>query len=351
MSKMVLNPTKARTSNNYGINDITLDLDLPEEKDLQEFQNVSVVSDELDKLRFENIRETKAMSSKIGLNIKQNYGMKITVLKNTTIKNPIIIEFNLDEDNNTLVDNIKINFEKNSNAKFIIKYASDGNEKGFHYLKNEINMEENSVGKVIIANMINDSSDSFIAYENTLGGNAKLSSINIELGGDYKISNYYSKLVGDNSENDIKNIYLGTNNDIVDINYNIDELGKKTKCNIISNGAVDGSAKKHFKGIIDFKEGSTKSRGVENESCMLLSDKTESRSLPVLLCHEEDVYGEHGVSSGKPDAHKLFYLMTKGFSYDDARKLMVKASFNSIVREIDNEDLENQINKIIDEKI
>ena len=43
--------------------------------------------------------------------------------------------------------------------------------------------------------------------------------------------------------------------------------------------------------------------------------------------------------------------MTKGFSYDDARKLMVKASFNSIVREIDNEDLENQINKIIDEKI
>lgn len=351
MSKMVLNPTKARTSNNYGINDITLDLDLPEEKDLQEFQNVSVVSDELDKLRFENIRETKAMSSKIGLNIKQNYGMKITVLKNTTIKNPIIIEFNLDEDNTTLVDNIKINFEKNSNAKFIIKYASDGNEKGFHYLKNEINMEENSVGKVIIANMINDSSDSFIAYENTLGENAKLSSINIELGGDYKISNYYSKLVGDNSENDIKNIYLGTNNDIVDINYNIDELGKKTKCNIISNGAVDGSAKKHFKGIIDFKEGSTKSRGVENESCMLLSDKTESRSLPVLLCHEEDVYGEHGVSSGKPDAHKLFYLMTKGFSYDDARKLMVKASFNSIVREIDNEDLENQINKIIDEKI
>ena len=84
---------------------------------------------------------------------------------------------------------------------------------------------------------------------------------------------------------------------------------------------------------------------------MILSNASKSKSLPILLCQEENVEGEHGVSSGKIDESKIFYIMTKGISYKDAKKLIVKANFNKIIKEIEYEDLRFEIIGIIDKKI
>ena len=68
----------------------------------------------------------------------------------------------------------------------------------------------------------------------------------------------------------------------------------------------------------------------------------------MLLCHEDDVNGEHGVSSGKIDPKKLYYILTKGISYEDARKLIIKANFNNIINEIPDEELQEKIIEIIE---
>ena len=41
---------------------------------------------------------------------------------------------------------------------------------------------------------------------------------------------------------------------------------------------------------------------------MLLSDKAKSIALPMLLCTEEDVEGNHSTASGKVDEKQLFTL-------------------------------------------
>lgn len=335
---MILNKTPVRTSKNYGINDIKLDLEIPE---IKEFESVTILSDELENVEIKN--EGK-LTSKIGLELNINKNINIIIPENKKLQEPIIIEFNFDDDNKVLVDNIKIIFEKNSQANFILKYTSDNEENHFHYLKQETIAKEGSKGNIIISNLMNNNSQSFIAVENELNENSEIEHIMIELGANQKISNYYSKLVGDNSNNIVKNIYIGTEQNIIDINYNIEELGKNTKCDIKSEGAISGNARKNFKGIIDFKEGCKKSVGLENENCMILSPTAKSKSLPMLLCHEEDVEGAHGVSSGKPDESKIFYIMTKGISYEDARKLIVKANFSEIIKSIESEDLQREVN-------
>ena len=236
--------------------------------------------------------------------------------------------------------------EKASKATFIIKYNGEG-EKYFHYLKQETSAMQDSECKIVIANLLNKDSESFIAIENNIENNAKAEYILAELGGRTKISNYYANLK-DFSEHNIKTIYLGTNEDILDINYNIEVYGKSAKCNIEAQGAITGKAHKNFKGTIDFKQGCENSKGIENENCVILSEEAKSKSLPMLLCKEENVEGEHGVSSGKIDKSKLFYLMTKGLSEKDSQKLIVKANFSKIINKIQNEDLENKIIEIID---
>ena len=344
----VLNKTPVRTSNNYGINDISLDLELPKVK---AFENATfeISSDEIEL----NIDAPEgSLNSKIGLKIDENYGVTLTVPKYVKVKKPIRVTFEFDENNLSLVDNIKIVMGEDSSARFIIEYLTENkNIEFFHYLKQETFAKENSNVNIVIANLLNEESDSFIAIENNLKENAKVSHILAEFGGKTKISNYYSNLECDRAENDLKTIYLGTNNDILDINYNIEEYGKSTKCNIEAQGAITKNAKKNFKGTINFKEGSSKSKGFENENCMILDENAKSKSLPMLLCHEEDVEGEHGVSSGKIDENKIFYIMTKGISYNEAKRLIVKANFNKIIKEIDDVKLSYYINEMIDRVI
>ncbi len=342
-----LNQTPVRTAKNFGINDISLNLEIPE---IRSFENTMIITSEMDKLEVIEEKQ-KNVNSKIGLELKQNYSITFKVPENVTIKEPVIINFDFDDENKALVDNIKIIMEKNSKAEFIIKYDGDINEKYFHHLKQETMAKENSNLKVVISNQISKSSDSFIAIENEEKENAKVDYILIEFGGKNKISNYYAKLQGDFSTNNLKTIYFGTDEDVLDINYNIEVYGKSSKCNIEAQGAINKKANKRFKGTIDFKQGCEGSKGVENENCIILSDEAISKSLPMLLCEEENVEGEHGVSSGKIDEAKLFYIMTKGISCEEAKKLIVKANFSKIIKKIKNEELENNINYNIDKNL
>jgi Fe-S cluster assembly scaffold protein SufB len=173
----------------------------------------------------------------------------------------------------------------------------------------------------------------------------------IDLGGKVRLSNYYSELNGIESKNDFKNIYLGNNEDIIDMNYYMLINGIKANGNIKVEGAVDNNSKKSFKGTIDFLVGSKESIGEENENCIILSDTAISKSLPVLLCGEENVVGAHGVSSGKIDKNKLFYLMSRGLTEQESKKLIINANFNSIINNLIDDSTKEEIFKIIDKKI
>ena len=352
MTTYTLNKTPTKTSVNYGINNIKLDLDIPKHK---KFENMSIYTSELDKMDIDIIDSAHGikpeLNSKIGLKFKQYEQINITIPENTTVRNPVLLDFLFDEESDYLVDNIQITMKPNSNASFILHYCNDSQNKFFHNLKQTTILEENSQANIVIANMLNNNSQSFISIENDIQEKAKLTHVLVEFGGENKISNYYSKIEGNNGENYLKSIYLGTGKDLIDINYNIEAIGKNTKCNIDVQGVITDNATKHFKGIIDFKEGAKKAEGVENENCMILSDNAKSKSLPMLLCNEEDVNGEHGVSSGKLDEQKLFYIMTKGISYEDARKLIIKANMNDIITEIPDEDLKLEVTELIDAKI
>ena len=345
MEKYILNETPVRTANNFGINNIGLILDVP--KICKEFENFSIETNDIDKIKFEISSENITQSeNRIGLERRINKSVKIIIPENVQVEESIKLEFELDDENELLIENIEIILEKNSSANFQILYTSSNLEEAFHSGELNINLKENANAKVVVANLVKNTNN-FYEMKNILEKNSILNYIIAEIGGNNKISNYFSQLKGENAENLLNVIYLGKEKETIDINYNIETYGERAKAYINVQGAINDYAKKNFKGTIDFKEGSKKAIGKENENCMILSPYAKSKSLPMLLCHEEEVEGEHGVASGKIDENKLFYIMTKGISYEDARKLIIKANFNDIIRKINDESLE----KLIDEEI
>lgn len=198
---------------------------------------------------------------------------------------------------------------------------------------------------------MNTKSNNFLAIENNFEENAKINYTIVDFGGKHSITNYYSNLRGDNCDNQLNTIYLGKENQIFDLNYIGELIGKKSNIDIEVQGALKDTSKKHFKGTIDFKKGCKKATGNENEACMLLSDTAKSIALPMLLCSEEEVEGNHSSSAGKIGEKELFYIMSRGFELKEAMKLMVRARFNQILEKIENEELKEEILQEIDKRL
>ena len=347
MEKLKVNDTPVRTARNFKINNIEVELDLPEK--IAEFKNVEIIND---KSIIDNEVSNLPLTYGNGKILEElNYetaNSKIRI-QTSNKKENIKIRYSFDDNNLNLINQIEI--IANGDTNVIIEYKSQTSQKCLHNGIIRTIANENAKLNVTIVNLLNENSDNFEAIENRLEKNSKVNYTIIDIGGKTSVSNYYSNIIGENADNDLKSIYLGIGEQRKDINYIAELRGTKTNIDIDVQGALKDYAKKNFKGTIDFKKGSKKAKGNENEYCMLLSDKAKSIALPMLLCTEEDVEGNHSTASGKVDEKQLFYIMTRGISYKEAVKLIVKSKFNKIIERILDEELKDEILGEIDKRL
>ncbi|MDD6771529.1 MAG: SufD family Fe-S cluster assembly protein [Inconstantimicrobium porci] len=273
----------------------------------------------------------------------------IKTYKDTKISDPMIYEIIADKDNTE--STVIIDTEENSKSEIIIIYRSKENYNIEYKAQCTINAENNSFVKVTKINLMNDSIHFEDVNESFIKDEAECLFSVIDIGAQTSSVKYSGNLEGRNSKNEIKSIYIGSAEKKINNDYECIHRGAKSSSDISVKGALAENAVKKFKGTIDFRRGCSGSKGAEDEYCMLLSDKARSIALPILLCEEEDVSGAHSASSGKIDESKIFYLMSRGLGYNEARKLIVKSQFNEVIDEINDSDLREEIIREIDRRL
>ena len=359
MENLKLNETPVRTARNFRINNMKLEnIEVPEV--IPTFENVIIIGD-TSKINIEqnadntNTNLVYGLSEELTNQVKHGANQKIKLNINNTQnkkeKTEEEIDFKFDDENAVLIDNIEITANENTKSTVIIKYTSNQENESYHNGIIKSKAEKNAELNIILVNLMNTKSNNFLAIENEFEENAKINYTIVDFGGKHSITNYYSNLLGDNSDNQLNTIYLGKENQVFDLNYIGELRGKKSNIDIEVQGALKDTSKKHFKGTIDFKKGCKKATGNENEACMLLSDTAKSIALPMLLCSEEEVEGNHSSSAGKIGEKELFYIMSRGFELKEAMKLMVRARFNQILEKIENEELREEILQEIDKRL
>ncbi|MBR3720124.1 MAG: SufD family Fe-S cluster assembly protein [Clostridia bacterium] len=353
MSNLKLNETPVRTSKSFRINNIKIeDLDIPEH--LEEFKNVTV-SEMGSKITISS--EVNKADLKYGLgdiftnqvNEESNY--KANIVVDCKTHKEVEIDFELDKTNPNLAETIKITSNEDTKSTIILKYETIEDVKAYHNAIIRAKAKKNATLNIIIVNLMNELSNNFMAIQNEFEEDSRINYCIIDFGGKNSVTNYYSNISGDRADNRLNTIYIGKNEQRFDLNYIAELYGKKSNIDIEVQGALKGNSKKNFKGTIDFKKGCKKATGNENENCMLLSDKAKSIALPMLLCSEEEVEGNHSSSAGKIGEKELFYIMSRGFELKEAMKLLVRAKFNKILENVKNEELKETILEEIDKRL
>lgn len=353
MEKLKLNETPVRTAKNFNINNIKLEnVKIPQQ--LPQFKNVTVDYDS-SKIQIEESPSkaelTYGLEKTLTEQVNEKANKKLRLLVNSKTNTEVALNFKFDNENLDLVDDIEIIANENSKATIIVKYEATNNAENYHNGILRVQAKKGSSISVVIVNFTNTTSNNFMSIQNDIEENAKLNYTIIDFGGKNSITNYYSNLLGDFSENTLNTIYLGKENQLFDLNYIGELRGKESNIEIEVQGALKDNAKKHFKGTIDFKKSCKKAKGNEHDDCMLLSDTARSLSLPMLLCSEEEVEGNHSSAAGKIGEKELFYIMSRGFELKEAMKLMVRAKFNKVLENIKNENLREQIANEIDKRL
>ena len=140
-----------------------------------------------------------------------------------------------------------------------------------------------------------------------------------------------ANLVGAQARLDLNNRYHATHEETLDINHLVRMRGTSTRAQLTESGVLNEAAKKTLRATIDLVRGAKDAQGNEIETVMILGDDVVNKTMPVILCDEDNVAGNHGATIGSVSPEQLDYLAARGLSRQAAEQLFVRALFEDAI--------------------
>ncbi len=84
---------------------------------------------------------------------------------------------------------------------------------------------------------------------------------------------------------------------------------------------------------------------------LLLSERAHADTLPGLEIQAHEVRCTHGATAGKIDAEQVYYLMSRGISYEQAEKLIVDGFFAPVMERIPLESVRQELSTSVTRKL
>ena len=261
---------------------------------------------------------------------------------------PLIIRINVDS--NCATHNI-IHAKAGTNCNVIIVYEGGFSIPSTSSVITKIYAEKNAqvhISKVQLCdNSVNQIDDTQIVC----GDNAKVSFTQIELGGSHINNSFHATLEGYQSKFESDTAYICKDTQYIDMNQTVVHTGKKTNCNMKTDGTVKDNTTKTYRGTIDMRKGCCGSKGNEMETTLLLSPAAVVKAAPIILCGEEDISAEHGSTIGKLSKEMLFYMNSRGIDQKTAEAMLTRAKITACATNIPDETIRTEINEWLNKEL
>lgn len=260
---------------------------------------------------------------------------------------PLIIRIKADSNSSTY--NI-IHAKAGSDAKVIIVYENapaSASETALSGAVTKIYAEEDANVHISKVQLFGENVNQIDDTQVVCGDRAKVSLTQIILGGAHTDASFHATLAGYQSKFLSDTAYLCRENQYLDLNQTVVHTGKKTDCDMKTDGTVKDNATKTYRGTIDMRRGCSGSTGNEMETTLLLSPEAVVKAAPIILCGEDDISAEHGSTIGKLSPEMLFYMNSRGIDQKTAEELLTNAKIAAAAANIEDDNIREEIEKWI----
>lgn len=278
-----------------------------------------------------------------------NAGFHIQVKEHARVTEPIVIPYVVDDASPAIVDDTVLVAGEGSEVTLIQTVHSSGKPDPARFYAGSTRVVAHPHARVTIVQiqLLDDQAVSFIDCGVHAEQGATVKVVQVLIGGRRIFGGSTAVLAGDDATYDLGSMFLGDKDRVSDMNYMVTHLGKRTISHLMGRGALLDEAVKTFRGTLDFVPGAAGSKGAEEEFSLMFSPRVRNKSVPLILCGEEDVEGAHAVSTGRIDVNSLFYLMSRGLDETTAKKLLIEAQFEPIIDMIPEETIRGEVSQVI----
>ena len=190
------------------------------------------------------------------------------------------------------------------------------------------------------------------SVQRTLAGrDAKLDTLNVGLGASVSRVDLNARLLGPGANSDMLGLYFGDGTQHFDFNTSQDHVTPNTSSDLLYKGALDGSSRAVFRGIIRVHPGAQRTDAYQKNRNLLLSPKAHADSLPNLEIQADDVKCSHGATVGELDEEAKFYLMSRGLDRVTAERLVVLGFLGEVLARLPLGGVSEKVTRVIEEKL
>jgi Fe-S cluster assembly protein SufD len=156
----------------------------------------------------------------------------------------------------------------------------------------------------------------------------------IGMGSHYDRSRNDAEMLEAGCENELGTTFLGSGDQVHDFRTRQYHLGRRSRSTLLSKGAVAGSSRSVYTGLIEIEKGAKRTDARQTNHNLLLSATAHADSVPNLDIRENDVMCAHASSVGPLDELQLWYLESRGVEPDEAQRLMIQGFFTEMLTEL-----------------
>ena len=295
------------------------------------------------------IDKSENNNSLIDLNIAlSNKHFKILIKKSYSLKKPLIIYHLTNEKMKSKNINLRLDFELEQNSSLkLIDFFSDNSEKNFMNIFYNFNLDKDAILKNY-------------KIDKSLNKNLKYSFNNIDqkqnsisetfvfsAGSDYFKNEINCNLKGEYSSAFINGIFSLDDNKQHEIRTTINHLVENTKSYQLIKSVLGKNTKSAYQGRIYVDSKAQKTDGYQLSKAILLDETSEFNAKPELEIYADDVKCSHGSASGSLDDNSIFYLMSRGLNYKQAKGLLINGFLLDVIEKITDAEIKDLLKKMI----
>ena len=273
---------------------------------------------------------------------------KILVKSGYRFKKPLILFNFLSNDLKNIGLNTRLDIDLEDNASLsVINISNENLNNNFLNFRQKINIGKNSILKNYSLDINENSNFKYSFKDINLEKNSHLEYFILSKG-----SKFLKHDINCSLNNEYGSVVL---NGIIDLNEKkhheiktkINHNEENCKSYQLIKSVLNDNSKGVYQGKIYVNSKAQKTDGYQLSRALLLNDEVEFNAKPELEIYADDVKCSHGSTSGNIDEDSIFYLMSRGLSYEQSKKLLTNGFLNEVIEKITNDEVKLLVKKLM----
>ncbi len=281
-------------------------------------------------------------------NALTNKSFKIVIKKGYQLVKPLIIYHTSNFKIWSKNINLRLDFELEEDSSLrLIDLFNDTSEKNFFNIFYDFNLKENAILKNYKVDKQENKNIKYSFNNIEQNKNAISETFILSSGSNFFKSEINCNLKGEHSSAFVNGIFSLDNNKHHEIRTIVNHLTENTKSYQLIKSVLEDSSKAAYQGKIFVNSDAQKTDGYQLSKAILLNKDSEFNAKPELEIYADDVKCSHGSASGSLNEDSIFYLMSRGLNYNQARELLINGFLLDVVEKITDSEIRNLIKNMI----